>query len=186
MIYIIVGPSHAGKTSFTANSFIAGQECVYYKDIVGVTECETCYLIGNYVTDKRARGSDMVARQEVKFIADQIIKLLPNGKDIVLEGDKICSHPLLDRLKDSEAKCKLYYIRCSVSTSLKRNKAFNSTVKDSVIKRVATKAKNIYIDYYKDFDGELVDTDDITDFTSFSRYSKDVNFVSGYTTNSLF
>ena len=170
MIYIIVGPSHAGKTSFTVNSFIHNQDCTYYKDIVGVTECDTCYLIGNYCVDKRAKGSDTVARQEVKFIGEQIKKLVEkNDKDIILEGDKICSRPLLDFIEMLNTKCKLYLITCSLENSLKRNEAFNSTVSTSVLKRVKTKSENIYQLYYDKFDGEYIITDSITDFTKFSK-----------------
>lgn len=185
MIYIIVGPSHAGKTSFTANSFIKG-EIQYYKDIVGVTECDTCYLIGNYAIDKRARGSDTVARQHIKFIVDQVDKLVAknDGKDIVLEGDKICSRNIFNHLKKYD--CKLYYIKCSVETSILRNKAFNSTVNDSVLKRTATKAKNFYIEYAEDFDGEMIETDAIQDFTQFSKDNPKFIFTKGYKKFNLF
>ena len=183
MIYVIVGPSHAGKTSFTMNSFMQGDEVTYSKDIVGVTKCGDNYLIGNYLVEKRAKGSDTVARQEVKFIADQVIKLASEGKTVVLEGDKICSHPLLDRLIDENLPVKLYYIRCSIETSKKRNVAWNSTVNDGVLKRVATKAKNIYLDYYKQFDGEILDTDTIEDVHSISVEKNKGDFKHGYYTN---
>ena len=185
MIYIIVGPSHAGKTSFTVNSFIHNQECKFYKDIVGVTECDTCYLIGNYCIDKRAKGSDTIARQEVKLIYNQIKKLLDfnNKKDIILEGDKICSHPLLDNIQQLNEPCKLYYIVCDLDISIKRNQQFNSTVSTSVLKRVYTKALNIYNDYHLIFDGEYINTNDIVDFTNFKLQADNLIFKSGYYAN---
>lgn len=170
MIYIIIGPSHAGKTSFTVNSFLKG-EAKYYKDLVGITECDSAFLIGNYLLDKRARGSDTIARQEVSRIPEQILRLVNRGKDIVLEGDKVCSKAVMKAVLSCKERCKLYYIRCSLHTSIERNAQFNSTVSVSVLKRVATKASNIYADFYSLCDGEIIDTDTITNFSKLSNKS---------------
>ena len=183
MIYAIVGPSHAGKTSFTMNTFMQGEPAEYKKDIVGVTYCNGYALIGNYIVDKRARGSDTVARQEVKFIKDQVIKLCNEGYDVVLEGDKICSHPLFDALLEADLPVQLYYIRCSIETSKKRNQAYNSTVSDGVLKRVATKAKNVYRDYYAVFNGMVLNTDNIADVHSISLQKNVGDFHKGHYVN---
>lgn len=175
MIIVVVGPSHAGKTSFVTNSFIKG-ECRLYKDIVWVTECDSAYLIGNYVADKRARGSDMIARQDVKKIKDQVLKLAERGdKDIIMEGDKVCSHPLLDALlKDFPRTLCLYLVTCSLENSVERNKRFNSTVDIGVLKRAKTKSENLFNDYCDEVLSGYVVTDDIEDFTKFSFSTAEV------------
>ena len=179
MIYVIVGPSHAGKTSFTVNSFM-DPSAKPYKDIVWITECEKSFLIGNYCIEKRARGSDYISRQDIVKIKDQIQKLFETSpKDIVLEGDKICSSKIMNKIMEIGAPCKMYYIKCSLNTSIQRNMAFNSTVSRQLLQTVASKARNLYQRYSGVFDGEYVETDDIRDFTKFCKDSTDVVFHKG-------
>lgn len=165
MIYLIVGPSHAGKTSFVVNSFIKGQEIKEYKDLIPVSECDNCYLIGRYSISERTKGTDRVSRKDIPLFGEQIKRLLDKGKDIVLEGDKICSHNLFDEIKSWGVPCKLYWVKCSPEKSYERNQVHGSVCKFSHLKAVYSKSRNIFNDYKNDFDGEIIDTENITDFT---------------------
>lgn len=168
MIYLIIGPSCAGKSSFTVNTFIRDQKCREYKDLITVCENDSCFLIGKYLVDNRTKGTDRVYRKDIPKILDQVKRLIPKGKDIVLEGDKICSEPLFTALEQTGEPCKLYWIRCTPETSIARNRKNNSTCSDRYLKTVGSKARNLFWKFYTAFDGEIIDTDEITDFKNFS------------------
>lgn len=169
MIYLIVGASCAGKSSFVKNSFLKGKNHTEFRDLMTITETDDCYLIGTYVSENRTVGTDRVSRADIPKFFEQIKRLYGKGKDIVLEGDKICSHKFFGELAESGFECKLYWIRCKTSTSIARNKANNTTCSESYLTAVASKARNIFYDFCFVFDGEIFDTDDITDFSNFSK-----------------
>ena len=85
-----------------------------------------------------------------------------------MEGDKICSEPLFSALAETGEKCKLYWVRCTPETSIARNRKNNSTCSDRYLKTVGSKAKNLFWKFYTVFDGEIIDTDNVEDFTKFS------------------
>lgn len=148
MIYIIVGASCAGKTSFTKNSFVGNRDCTEFKDLITVTENKDYYLIGSYLRDSRTLGSDTVNRQDIHLIAPQVQSLLTdakydNTKDIVLEGDKITSRPLFNSLLELNVPIKLFLIRVSPEISYERNVKNGSRCSYSHLKAVTTKALNI-------------------------------------------
>lgn len=173
MIYLIVGGSHAGKTSFVKNSFIRNKQIHVYKDLTWVTETDDCYLLGRYDLDKRAIGTDCISRCEIPVIPEQIDRLLSSNKNnIVLEGDKICSRTVFNHVKSLNVPTKLYWIRVSPEISIQRNKEFNTTVSNKLLKSVCTKAKNIYYEYCDIFDGEIFDTDNESDFKTFSMCTR--------------
>ena len=167
-IYLVIGGSHAGKTSFVLNSFGRDRPCVFRKDLVGLTEYSDCILFGDYTTDKRTKGTDTITRSWLDRLFPQIEKLLPLGKDIVLEGDKIISRPLFDKIAGLGVRVQLIWVKCSLETSLRRNREFHSTAKESTLKGAWKKAENIYKEYYSKFDGIIVYSDTIEDFSEFS------------------
>lgn len=169
MIHLIIGPSCAGKTSFTMNKFIKNRQFKQYKDILDICELDNCFLIGKYELDRRSKGTDTINRKDIKLIKDQVTKLLNKNKDIILDGDKITSHPFFDYIKDLNTDVKLYYIKCSPETSYERNVANNSVCKFKHLKAVCTKANNIYNDYKDYFDSICIETDNIKDFTDFGK-----------------
>lgn len=173
MIYLIIGPSCAGKTYFTINSFCQKIEKVY-KDIVYLTETKENILFGRYDLEKRAKGTDNIARSDIPKIFDQIKKILldkPN-KNIILEGDKICSHKLFEKIKDLNIPCKLFWVKCSPQKSYERNLKNGSTCKFDHLKGVYTKSLNLYYDFEKTFNGEIIDTEHIIDFCNLSIKNK--------------
>ena len=175
MIYLIIGGSCAGKSSFVKNSFLKNaQQIDIYKDILTITETEKTILIGPYDNKQRKAGTDFVARQHVKYIGEQVERLLSKNKDIVLEGTKIVSRPLFDFIKSLNVEVKLILISITAETSFIRNQQNNSTISFKTIKSEVTKANNIFNEYADCFNGEIIVTDDIDDFTNFDiTYKKE-------------
>lgn len=166
MIHLVIGPSCAGKTSFVVNQFIHGQRMTEFRDMITVTECEDCFLIGKYIVEgSRTKGTDRVSRKDIPKIGEQVLKLIPKGKDIILEGDKICSENLFEKLSQTDAQCQLWWVRCSDEKSLERNRRNNSTCTDRYLKVVAKKARNLFWKFYIPFRGGIIDTENVEDFT---------------------
>lgn len=168
MIYLIVGQSCAGKSQFVVNTFMKGYDTVEYNDLLPVCENEKAFLIGHWLDERRVKGTDRISRGGIANIFPQIQKLLKKGqKDIVIEGDKIVSKKLFNNILSLGEKCKLYYIRCSTETSIKRNAANGSVGHDKLFKTTSTKADNIFWKFFQLMDGEIIDTEYITDFSDF-------------------
>lgn len=168
MIYVIIGASHAGKTQFTINSFIKGKECREYKDIIVITETDSAFILGSYSATDRYKGTDKIHRKDIPKIFDQVKALCGRGKDIVIEGDKATSHPLMDQLLTLGEPIKLYLIRVDVAEMLRRNKADGTKSSESHLRAVLTKCERIYADYEYLTDSEIVVTDPTTDFSTLS------------------
>lgn len=173
MVYLIIGPSCAGKTTFTKNTFIKDKELTEYRDLVQVTECDDCILLGSYLLDRRTLGTDVVARQNIKLIPEQVKRLLPKGKDIVLDGNKIGSRPMFDKLLEivPKGEIKLYWIMTTPEISYERNMRNNSTCTWSHLKSAYTRSANLYFQYKDKMNGQQIDTSTVTDFSNFSLYN---------------
>ena len=167
MIYLVVGGSCAGKTSFVVNSFVSSDTKVY-KDLVTLTECDNNILFGDYTRESRTKGTDTISRADLDKLAPQIDKLIkeqPN-KNIILEGTKIISRNLFNHIMELNVPTKLFLIKCDKEVSIERNKKNNSTVNESVLKAECTKADNIFYEYKEVFNGEIINTNNITDFST--------------------
>ena len=176
-VYVIIGPSNSGKTMFVSNSFINGHKCKYYKDIMGITETESTYLIGNWLLDKRVRGTDVVARQYLGKIFEQIECLhnINPEKDFVLEGFKIHSRPLLNKLIDAGYIVELYYLYCSLETSRSRNFACDptSTATYRLHNWIYVSAKNLYLAYKDKIVCHFMNTERLTSYEDFCNLNLD-------------
>ena len=186
MVYIIIGPSCAGKSAFVSNSFIRGRtDYKQYKDIVDITEFDDCILVGKYfiedsdINKSRRQGTDNIARQYINLIKDEIEKHY-RYKDIIIEGDKICSHSMMDFVMGLPCEKKLFYVKCSPEESYRRNMNNGSNFSFAHLKALATKANNIFIDYCNALNGEIVETEELNDF---SKLSKDTFIGLGCSTN---
>lgn len=170
MVYLIVGASCAGKSSFVKNTWVRNQKGEMKKDILPYFETENTILIGIFDEKKGRRiGTDRINRHDIPQFLPQILKLYneyPN-KDIVLEGDKIVSRPLWNKLIENKIECKVYLIECSPETSIERNRKNNSTNKESTLKASCTRAKNIYNEYKDIFNGEIISSENVKDFSKF-------------------
>ena len=108
MIYLVVGGSCAGKTSFVVNSFVSSDTKVY-KDLVTLTECDNNILFGDYTRESRTKGTDTISRADLDKLAPQIDKLIkeqPN-KNIILEGTKIISRNLFNHIMELNVPTKV-------------------------------------------------------------------------------
>lgn len=161
-VYIIVGPTCAGKTQFATNAFMRGHgENVERKDLLTYCENDGFILIGKWLMDKKVRGTDRLSRADIPLFFEQAQRLLGHGKDVVLEGDKACSRPLCRRFSDAGIETVVVWVRCSLSTSLRRSMEIGQTLSDSAIRRMVTKFENFYWDV-KDLPhlrGVILDTD---------------------------
>lgn len=179
MIWLIIGPSCAGKTQFVTNSFIGNSKLVCTKDIIKVTESDTSYLIGDWTLNAKVRGTDKIARQHLKLIAPQIEKLMSKGdKDIVAEGVNICWSFVLDNLIQYADQIKLIYVQCSLGASIYRNQKLGGTQRERNIKATWTRTNNTFLKYNKFFDSYVVNTEFGIDFRTFS---KDTAILKKYT-----
>ena len=59
---------------------------------------------------------------------------------------------------------RIYYMRCSLETSLKRNKDNGSTQNISMLKRLHTASENIYNEYKDKLDFYVLDTNGDIDY----------------------
>lgn len=171
MIYLIVGASCSGKTSFTYNSFLKNKEFVQLKDILDYCETNDTILLGKWDKEGRTKGSDTVNRMDIPLINPWISKMLEYNKDIVLEGDKITSRTIFNYIKELGVSCKLYWIKVTPETSYERNVKNGSSCSFKHLKAVTTKAQNIFVDYCNMFEGEVVDTNKLTreDFDNLNK-----------------
>lgn len=166
MIYIIVGSSCAGKTSFVLNSF-TNNNMILKKDLIKYTECDNNILLGDYTVQKRAKGTDTISRADLGKIAEQIDKFLTDfpDKNIILEGEKIISRNLFNHILELNQDVKMYHIYCDKEVSILRNKRNNSSVNEKTLKAAHTKTENIFNEYRNVFDGEVINTNNIEDFS---------------------
>lgn len=170
MVYLIVGGSCAGKSSFVKNRWVKNHKGQMKKDILPYFETENAILIGIYDEEKGRRiGTDRINRHDIPDFLPQIIKFYNeySNKDIILEGDKIVSRPLWNELIKNNIKCKVYLIYCSKETSIKRNRANGSTNTDGSLKASCTRAINIFNEYKDIFDGEIISSENVNDFSKF-------------------
>ena len=180
MIYIVIGPSCAGKSTFVKNSFIKDSQLTLFNDIIKVTESDYAYLIGDYTAktvDGRLRGTDAIARQYLKLVVPQINNLIRTfPKDVVIDGDKIYSHNIFDALVSLTPfiKVELDYIWCSEKTSIERNKKNGATMKESAIKALSTKPYNLYMEYKDKFYSHIYNTEGITDWSVLYAYNDEL------------
>lgn len=173
MIYIIIGGSCCGKTSFVKNSWLKGEEFQVKKDLLPYTETKKTLLLGRYINveERERSGSDTISRSQIHLINEQIDRFLTKGKDIILEGDKITSRKILDNLLQYSTK--LILIHCNLEVSLYRNKQNSTIVKSPTLKASLTKAKNIFIEYRDRMDGISIDTTyfSLDDFKDYNLYN---------------
>ncbi|MBR0090217.1 MAG: hypothetical protein IJP92_00745 [Lachnospiraceae bacterium] len=143
-------------------------DLIFYKGFLPYCESNNAYIIGKYDEDISRTGLDRISRSAIKDIFPQVNVLYRNGKDIVLDGDKATSRPLMDSMLSAGMKIKLIWIRCTPKTSIQRSQAEGIPTGEKHLRALCTKAENFYWEYYKKADGEIIDTDDVEDFSRFS------------------
>ena len=155
MIYIVIGQSGAGKTSFVRQRFLNGDLSVV-EDIVPYTTNGKICAIGKYGIGIRTEGTDTLSYDAGDRIRRQIEKLNAEGKDIVLEGDRINNRATFATIAILKAPAKLFLVTCSIETSLRRLRAAGSEITPTFVKATKTRSKNNFLKWRKRFDGEII------------------------------
>ena len=168
-VYVIVGISHSGKSSIVKNTFIRNRTPELKRDLMRYSELDDCILIGWYGPDfKRREGTDNIERKHVGLLASQILNLLPLGKDIVLEGVKAISRPMMNRLIENGICPAIVLLRIPVDTSMQRQTAFGTQPNPKVTSSDHKKAQNFYNDFRGRVETILIDTESCQDFNRLS------------------
>lgn len=174
MIYLIIGGSCCGKTSFVKNTWLKGKSFETKKDILTYVETDNAIILGKYsnIDGRERSGTDTISRSQVSLIGEQVKSLVGYDKDIVLDGDKATSRKLFDFLLSLD-KTQLILIHCDATLSLQRNYEQNTIVSEATLKRILSKAKNIFGEYKDKMNGICIDTSKFTieDFKAFSLYN---------------
>ena len=160
MIYLIIGGSCAGKSTFTINKFLNKKEYKEYYDLLPYIETNESIIIGRIKENSRRFGTDTIARSQIHLIVEQVKRLISTKKDIILEGDRIINRKIFNELKETNEKIKLYLIDISLKTCLERNRKINTISSDSHLKSLITKSKNIFNEYKDIFDSKIINGED--------------------------
>ena len=156
MFTIVIGQSGAGKTTFVKERLLK-EPYEVKKDIVAYTECGNGVVaLGKYGTGKRTDGTDTLSYSAKENIKKQLTKFAAEGRDVVMEGDRINNREVFEHIAKLGVKVKLYLVRCTLGTSMKRLRAAGSTITPTFVKTTQTKARNMFEAYRLRFDGEQI------------------------------
>lgn len=159
MIYIVIGQSGAGKTTFVKERFIK-EPLTIIEDEIPYTLCSNgIHAFGRYGIGKRTEGTDTLSYSAKNKIKKQLTKL--KGKDILLEGDRINHKEMFDFISTLGEDVKLYIVTCSLRTSIERLRKAGSKITLSFVKTTKTKSKNMYLRYASRFNGEIINTEEV-------------------------
>ena len=159
MIYVIIGQAGAGKTTFAKRYFLQG-DLQIIEDIAPYTTNGKNCGIGKYGIGKRCEGTDTLSRSCQKAVVEQVKKLTKEGKNVVLEGEKILCKQVFDYLALNKSHVMMIYLYCSVKTSMERlSKDDDSDISLHYLKSTITKSRNKYKEYRKLFITKTICTD---------------------------
>lgn len=160
MIYIIIGQSGAGKTTYVKRRFIEGKRLIAQRDFLpfALTD-DNIALIGKYNVGIRTEGTDTLPYNSSPKIADLVVRLSKDGLDVVVEGDRINNTPFFRRIAASREPATLILLTCRVATSLKRLHSVDSLITPAFVKGTKTKSRNNYLNWCSEFRGEIINTD---------------------------
>lgn len=159
MIYIIIGQSGSGKTTFVKQKFLFGETKII-EDVIPYTVCGNIAALGRYGIGKRTEGTDTLSYNSQERIKELLPILMKKGYDIVMEGDRINTPTMFEYIKSLKTEVKLYLVKCSILTSMERLQASGSMITISFVKATKTKAKRNFLRYAETFDGEIIETEE--------------------------
>lgn len=158
MIFIIIGQSGSGKTTFVRKRFLTGELSIVEDIVPYTTNGEYC-AIGKYGIGIRTEGTDTLSYDAGEKIRRQIRKLQDEGKNVVIEGDRINNRATFATIALMNAPTKLFLVDCSLETSLQRLRAAGSKITPTFVKATKTRSRNNFLKWRKRFDGEVVRND---------------------------
>lgn len=158
MIIVVIGQSGSGKTTFAKNNFLRG-ELEIVPDIVPYTTNGFFFGVGKYGIGIRTEGTDTLPYNSGGRIRELVKKLHAEGRNVLLEGDRINNRATFDFLTTLAADVKLYLMTCSLETSLARLKAAGSSITPPFVKGTKTRSMNNFLQYGVRFNGEIIKSD---------------------------
>lgn len=158
MIVVVIGQSGAGKTSFVKAKFLQG-ELKIIEDIVPYTTNGISCAIGKYGIGIRTEGTDTLSYNSGDKIRALIKKLNAEGKNILIEGDRINNRKTFELLESLNTEVRLYLISCSLETSLSRLRAAGSKITSKFVKATKTRSENNFSKFAQRFNGKVIYND---------------------------
>ncbi len=160
MIYVIIGQSGAGKTTFCKTRFLKAPFEPVDGYPVACTRSGDIYAIGKYGIGIRTEGTDTLSYNALPKIIQTVKDLIRDGhRDILMEGDRINNDKMFLTLATSGLPVRLFLVRCAVQTSLSRLRKGGSKITETFVKTTRTKAMNRFMKWGKTFHGEVIETD---------------------------
>lgn len=160
MIYVVIGQSGAGKTTFCKNKILTVPFELADGYPVACTKSGDVYAIGKYGIGIRTEGTDTLSYSALPKIIDTVKMLTQDGhNDILMEGDRINNDKMFLFLSTLNIPVKLYLIQCSIPTSLSRLRKSGSKITETFIKTTRTKALKRFMKWGRIFNGEVISTD---------------------------
>lgn len=159
MITIVIGQSGAGKTTFTKSELLPGPYEIEERIIPVTRAANGAYGIGRYGVGKRTEGTDTLPYNAQERVLKAVEELSAEGRDVVMEGDRINNRQVLSRVLALGYPVKLYLVTCSLGTSMRRLRAAGSTITVPFVKATKTKSRRIYVEFAEQCDGEIITTE---------------------------
>lgn len=162
MIYVVIGQSGAGKTTFVKNKFLVGELEPQGKAYpIPVTKCGDIYAIGRYGIGIRTEGTDATDKMNgLPKIIRAVRQLVNEKKTVLMEGDRINNDSTMQFLATLGVPVHLYLLTCSVATSIRRLRAAGSLTTERFVKCTRTKARTRFLKWGARFHGQVIDTDE--------------------------
>lgn len=160
MIYVVIGQSGAGKTTFVKKHFLTGaMELIEKKYPVPVTKCGDVFAIGRYGIGIRTEGTDTTARNALPKIIQTVRRLVEEKKSVLMEGDRINNDAMFQFLATLGVPVRLYLLTCPIATSLARLREAGSKITGTFVQCTRTKAMRRFLKWGNRFNGQVIDTD---------------------------
>ena len=160
MIYVVIGQSGAGKTTFCKTRFLTEPFEPVENYPVACTRSGEIFALGKYGIGIRTEGTDTLSYSAAPKIMQTVKALIADGhKEILMEGDRINNDKMFLFLATVGVPVKLYLVRCGLKTSMTRLRNSGSKITETFVKTTRTKAMNRFMKWNQVFHGEVIDTD---------------------------
>ena len=166
---IFFGATNSGKSSIVRNTFLNTEECTEERNQMPYVETSNYIVMGKY-NDIRRVGTDTINRRKLGLLKEVVYNILSStSKDIILEGARCISRPLVDYLLSKGVEVELYWVYSDSQTCYSRSHCDTGNQgnppKMSLIESEITKSKNFYNDYKDKIKCFKIDTNEVKDFT---------------------
>ena len=158
MIHVIIGPSGAGKTTYTKQRWFNGSFLSREAPVPHMFQPSTnLILLGRYGVGRRCEGTDALSysigprlREVLRGFAD---------REIVMEGDRITNAKTLEAVIRTGRGFSLYLVTAPLETCLLRLRKAGSKITPKFVKATRTKSHRLFARYASKADhAEIVKT----------------------------